>query len=430
MIENFNIEDIKLTYKLLNHKGPTELRMLKETLYPIVKFVKSEEKFLELCLNFNEKRNIYVGIRDRRGDIRYPAKKEDIVGLNLTVIDIDPLRPKNLPSNEEELNRAIFLSEKIKNFFINLNFKPPFRAMTGNGVSLFFVLPYFFINDENRYDVEESLLWFENFIRDKFKKEIEELNLKIDNMYDLPRIVKVIGTKSIKGIESEDRPHRVSYWIDKPFSRDEDSSLLNFILNRGIERKELLKPIWLMQPIPYFGEKLNGEWIVEPKIDGWRLEIIKEKGKVFFFGRRLEKNPDWSNKLKISKSLFDNIPDGTILDCELYSDKGRRYIPSLFSGTNKAKPIIYVFDIIYYKYEFLGDFPLYKRKEILNYLNFGEGVEILKYKRLTDLEKDLRESIISGNEGIVIKEINSRYIVGKDGPIATLYWKKIKGIRR
>lgn len=59
-----------------------------------------------------------------------------------------------------------------------------------------------------------------------------------------------------------------------------------------------------MQPIQYFGEKLEGEWIVEPKIDGWRLEIIKVKGKVYFYGRRLEKNPDWSDKLKISKEIF------------------------------------------------------------------------------------------------------------------------------
>lgn len=430
MSEDFNLEDIKLTYRLLNHKGPTELRILKEGLYPIVKFVKSEDKFLNLCLSFNGKRNIYVGIRDRRDDIKYPAKKEDIVGLNLTVIDIDPIRPKNLPSNDDELNKAIFLSREIRKFFINLNFKPPLRAMTGNGVSLFFVFPYFLINENNRYDVEESLLWFENFIRDKFKKELKELNLKIDNMYDLPRVVKVIGTKSVKGIESFDRPHRVSYWIDKSFLREEDVNILNFILNRGENNKNYLNPIWLMQPIPYFGEKLEGEWIVEPKIDGWRLEIIKDKGNVYFFGRRLEKNPNWSEKLKVPKNIFDNIPDGTILDCELYSDKGRRYIPSLFSNIQKAKPIIYVFDIIYYKYQFLGDLPLFKRKEILNSINFGEGIEILKFRILTDLEKDLRDSILSGNEGIVIKEINSKYIVGKNGPIATLYWKKIKGVRR
>lgn len=249
-------------------------------------------------------------------------------------------------------------------------------------------------------------------------------------MYDLPRIVKVIGTKNIKGIETNDRPHRVSYWIDKPNKREEDTKLLNFILNRGKEIFDTLKPVWLMQPIQYFGEKLEGEWIVEPKIDGWRLEIIKDKGKVYFYGRRLEKNPDWSKKLKISKEIFECVPDGTILDGELYSDKGRRFIPSLFSETYKAKPIIYIFDIIYYKGEFVGDLPLFRRKEILNSLKFGEVVQTLKFKELKDLEKDLRESISLGNEGIVIKEINSKYIVGKDSPIVTLYWKKIKGVRR
>lgn len=430
MKEYIKIEDLKFTYKLLNHKGPTELRMLKEGSFPIVKFVRKEEDFIKTCIDFNGKRNIYVGIRDRREDLKYAAKKEDIVGLNLTVIDIDPIRPKNLPSTDEELNRAISLSNKISDFFKEEGFKKPLRGVTGNGVDIFFVLPYFEINDSNRFEVEEALLWFENFIREKFKEETRKLNLKIDNMYDLPRIVKVIGTKNIKGIETNDRPHRVSYWIDKPNKREEDTKLLNFILNRGKEIFDTLKPVWLMQPIQYFGEKLEGEWIVEPKIDGWRLEIIKDKGKVYFYGRRLEKNPDWSKKLKISKEIFECVPDGTILDGELYSDKGRRFIPSLFSETYKAKPIIYIFDIIYYKGEFVGDLPLFRRKEILNSLKFGEVVQTLKFKELKDLEKDLRESISLGNEGIVIKEINSKYIVGKDSPIVTLYWKKIKGVRR
>jgi len=30
----------------------------------------------------------------------------------------------------------------------------------------------------------------------------------------------------------------------------------------------VIGPVWLMQPIPYFGEKIKGEWIYEPKIDG------------------------------------------------------------------------------------------------------------------------------------------------------------------
>jgi ATP-dependent DNA ligase len=61
-----------------------------------------------------------------------------------------------------------------------------------------------------------------------------------------------------------------------------------------------LKPIFLMQPIPYFGEKLKGEWIVEPKIDGWRLQIIKyEDGKIEYWGRRLEKKSKLDRKFKI-----------------------------------------------------------------------------------------------------------------------------------
>lgn len=76
MGDKINLEDIKLTYKLLNHKGPTELRMLKEGTFPIVKFVINEEEFIKLCVNFNGKRNIYVGIRDRRENLKNAAKKK------------------------------------------------------------------------------------------------------------------------------------------------------------------------------------------------------------------------------------------------------------------------------------------------------------------------------------------------------------------
>ncbi|MBC7194879.1 MAG: hypothetical protein H5U37_04410 [Caldisericia bacterium] len=185
-----------------------------------------------------------------------------------------------------------------------------------------------------------------------------------------------------------------------------------------------------MQPISYFGEKLKGEWIVEPKVDGWRIQIIKEKDNIYFYGRRLEKNPDWSNKLKIDKEAFKYVPIGTILDGELISDKGRRFIPSLFSETKRANPLIYLFDIIYYKYEFVGDIPLIKRKELLKSIKFLEPVRILEFRKLTDIEKDLRDFLKEGHEGIVIKEVNSKYILGKDAPMVTLYWKKIKGIRR
>ena len=430
-MEEIKLDDIKFTYSILRHRGPTELRFLKEGNFPIIKFVKNMDDFISNCLKFNGKRNIYTGIRDRRVDIKYAARKEDIVGLNLAVIDIDPVRQRESPSTEEELNRSIYLSEKIRNFFLEKNFNPPLRGMTGNGVSLFFITPYYEIDEKNRDEIEDSILWFENYIRENFKDELKKMNLRIDNMYDLPRIVKVIGTKNIKGIEEKDRPHRVSYWIDKEKNFSEDEKILMFILKRGEDFNETsLKPIYLMQPIPYFGEELSGDWIVEPKIDGWRLQIIKNNNKIFYFGRRLEKNPDWTEKLKIPKDIFEEVPDGTILDGELYSDKGRRGIPSLFSNSGKANPIIFIFDIIYLGYEFIGNLPLFKRKEILNSIKFKGPVKVLEYEKFIDLEKSLKEKISLGYEGIVIKEINSKYVVLKEGPFVTLYWKKIKGTRR
>ena len=52
-------------------------------------------------------------------------------------------------------------------------------------------------------------------------------------MYDLPRIVKVIGTLSVKGENTAERPWRLSYFIDEP-KRMEDEKLLKAILEENL----------------------------------------------------------------------------------------------------------------------------------------------------------------------------------------------------
>jgi len=182
-----------------------------------------------------------------------------------------------------------------------------------------------------------------------------------------------------------------------------------------------------MQPIPYFGEKLKGKWIVEPKIDGWRLQIIKYKtGKIEYWGRRLEKNPNWTKNLSYLNKYLKEIPNGTLLDCELYSTKGRRGIPSVIRKTKKAKPVIFVFDIIFFKGKFLGKKPLKERKEILKKLKFKKPFQILKFEILKNLEKSFKKAIEKGYEGIILKKLNSPYLISNQAPIATHYWRKLK----
>ena len=183
-----------------------------------------------------------------------------------------------------------------------------------------------------------------------------------------------------------------------------------------------------MQPIPYFGEKLNGEWIVEPKIDGWRLQIIKyEDGRIEYWGRRLEKHPNWTKNLSYLNSSLKDIPNGTLLDCELYSTKGRRGIPSVLTRTKKAEPLIFVFDIIFLNNEFLGNKPLRERKRILELLKLNPPVYLIEYKKLENLEESLKENLEKGYEGIVLKNLDSPYIISKEAPIATHHWRKMKG---
>jgi len=187
-------------------------------------------------------------------------------------------------------------------------------------------------------------------------------------------------------------------------------------------------PVWLMQPIPYFGENISGNWIYEPKIDGWRMQILRYKsGQVECWGRRLERKPNWSEKLKkIVKMAEKRLPKGVLIDCELFSSGGRRFIPSLFAKKPKVKPIIYVFDVIFFKGCAVTTLELHERKRILKELNLKPPFYFLAGKKLTNIKEDYKLVVKRGSEGIVIKKIDSPYLVGKEAPIATHYWRKIK----
>lgn len=187
-------------------------------------------------------------------------------------------------------------------------------------------------------------------------------------------------------------------------------------------------PVWLLQPIPYFGENLKGDWRIEPKIDGWRLQILRYKnGKYELWGRRLDKNPNWTDRLGwiISKKWID-IPKGTLIDAELYSSEGRRLIPSLFAKNKKAKPIIFVFDVIFLEGKYVGNNPLYRRKEMLENMKFLPPFYRITAEKLNDLDNHLEKAFRKGYEGIILKEMDSLYPLGKDGPLATHHWRKIK----
>jgi hypothetical protein len=111
------------------------------------------------------------------------------------------------------------------------------------------------------------------------------------------------------------------------------------------------------------------------------LQIIKyENGKIEYWGRRLEKNPNWTENLKFLDKFLENAPKGTLLDCKLYSTERRRGVPSVLKKTGKAKPLIFVFDVVFFNGKFIGEKTLKKRKKILEKIKFKEPFFVLEFE--------------------------------------------------
>jgi len=109
-----------------------------------------------------------------------------------------------------------------------------------------------------------------------------------------------------------------------------------------------------MQPIPYFGEKFEGKWIVEPKIDGWRLQIIRyPDGKLELWGRRLEKNPNWTDKLQNIARLAEKITIPSLK--EKFEPKLREQITRTFKPSTLGDEMAYSVEIKGVKYFLIGD---------------------------------------------------------------------------
>ena len=259
-------EDIHATYKLLAHQAPLELRALK--VHPDGRtacirncLIQSSEQLVKVCEGYDGVANLYVGLRERRVKFTprrgLSAKKQDISAVTTLVVDLDPVRPRGLEkqaTTEAELNAAIAEAQYQRDLIAKHGFVPPLLAMSGNGCQLWFFIPRYELSDSGWYPLrknpetgekvlthtfESRLKAFEEEIRQSLSKEGQG-KVKVDSIYDLPRIIKVIGTLSVKGdaIKYPNRPHRVSRWLDTPI-RQEDPKLLAYLLDIPVQADTL-----------------------------------------------------------------------------------------------------------------------------------------------------------------------------------------------
>ncbi len=228
-----NAKVIRSTWRWLAHgdHGVSEVRVIRPVGGIVgIGFFDDEEAFVRECLRTNAIGNVYVGIQPRPVTLlsRAPnairplkrgATRQDIEVVTATVIDLDPVRPKDTASTNEELAQAIAAATSAADWCAAEGLVRPRLMMSGNGAQLWFSLPPTHLAEHEH--LAEGLKRFETELRERFQTE----QVHVDSIHDVARIIKVIGTVSHKGDGQGERPHRVSA-AQGSFERSEDPRLL------------------------------------------------------------------------------------------------------------------------------------------------------------------------------------------------------------
>ncbi|MCG8421359.1 MAG: hypothetical protein MJE77_25860, partial [Proteobacteria bacterium] len=206
MLTEFYESDIRASYRFLHHFrfGCTELRAIRpgRGIYGIGYF-DHEEAFVATCRSVNGRANLYVGIQPRPRAFLDRARNKlckgvkgamdtDIPWITALAMDVDPVRPGDTPSTEAELQQAIDRGAEIAEWLTKRRYQTPILHMSGNGCQLWCPIPPYPVLKVAQTAITERLRAFEGRIRDKFSDK----TVRIDSIYNLSRIIKVIGTKS------------------------------------------------------------------------------------------------------------------------------------------------------------------------------------------------------------------------------------------
>ncbi len=217
------------------------------------------------------------------------------------------------------------------------------------------------------------------------------------------------------------------------------NSLEKISLKPGIPIKSMLAV--LASNIEEAFKALGKPAQLENKIDGFRVQIHKEKG-IKIFTRNLEdvtvQFPDLIEYVKENIKAKSFILDGEAVAYDK-STKKHLSFQTISQRIKRKYDIIKIvkqfpvelnlFDIIYSNGRSLINEPLSKRREILEgVVKKIPGKIILTNKLITDDDKKAKkffeDSLKKGNEGIMVKNLNSKYVPGRyvNG------WIKLKNI--
>ena len=202
--------DIGRTYDLLKGSGPIEA-FFKKGETNRTRFYTDKEPFIKEAAFLNaEEFTCYAGIQPRIDGLKASATNEGVKVVHKLYMDIDPTRPDKTNSTDQEKAEALKVARKIQADFENQGYQRPVVGDSGNGYWIIFSIPEIRIDESNRPEIQAKLKAWGKELIDKYSNDA----VKIDDVYDLKRIMKIFGTRIYNKPETEGRPQRQSGFLD------------------------------------------------------------------------------------------------------------------------------------------------------------------------------------------------------------------------
>lgn len=199
---------------------------------------------------------------------------------------------------------------------------------------------------------------------------------------------------------------RINKKLDKGYVYDIEEAKNNKVVNQlGFPKPMLAQRIDKIKNVDYKNSFL------QRKYDGHRCMIVNESGKLIAYsrnGKRINTIPEILNSIKVA-----NIPEGTILDGELYCHGlPLQTITSLVKRRQEHTK-----DLIYVCYDTVRNDKNYgERFEIISSYNFGKNVSIahtIANVCESDISDYLKKTIKDGYEGLILRQDGFGYEDGK-----------------
>jgi DNA ligase-1 len=241
------------------------------------------------------------------------------------------------------------------------------------------------------------------------RKKIEE---KYNIYSDLGRIAEILSIKGLKGVDE------LKITPLKP--------IRPMLAERITDPREALK-------------RSNDMIALEYKLDGERVQIHKDRSEVQLFSRSLEKitthYPDIVDSIinfKVNRSILEAeivSIDLTTKEIQPFQELMHRKRKYNIHDIVKKYPIkVYLFDILYLEGKDLTNYEYIKRRKILetivkeNKNNTLEVVQQIVSSNLFQIENFFSQAKLNGCEGLMLKQLNSKYRAGA----REYLWMKLK----